>query len=332
MKRPYSNLLGILSLTAASSLGAQKSPRPKPSPPPTVAVTTPAPANDANQSRWSNFYAGVNAGQGWNQFKLDGFSIGYGNVSGINVPQRAIVIVPGTSSYFGAASTDWGSALALGLHAGYKRNAWNRIWRIEADFNSNSREGSTKYTVMLPGTALTLPTALRLERALHSSWTSSLRARGDGEWRGTLLYGTAGLAAARATATARDSTFTGGEAELAVRLPNFVFIPFGSGSSQTQTHLGWTVGVGTERNWSPRTTFALEYRYSNFGSKMYRLTAVDYLTANATQAQFDAYLAAHPGTYDGTSPAHGLIFPDPQKIRLSGAQVTARVNVRLPLW
>jgi opacity protein-like surface antigen len=178
---------------------------------------------------------------------------------------------------------------------------------------------------------------LHLQREMHIPWTSSLRVRGDADWRGNLVYGTVGLAAARATVTARDSTFAAPQPEVTFELPTFVFVPFGSGISQSQTHVGWTLGAGTEREWSSRTTIALEYRYSNFGMKTYNLAAVlPVLPANPTQAQSDNYFLlfekAFPGVIDGTSPAHGLILPEPQRIRLSGAQVTVRANVRLPLW
>lgn len=77
------------------------------------------------------------------------------------------------------------------------------------------------------------------------NWEASLRARAGVSFDAILLYATAGVAVANSTS------------EL-----------FGI-VDDTQTHVGWTVGVGVEAMVADNVSAKLEYRYSDFGSQQY---------------------------------------------------------------
>lgn len=77
------------------------------------------------------------------------------------------------------------------------------------------------------------------------NWTASLRARAGVSFDAILLYGTAGLAVANSTTEI-----------------------FGF-ADDTNTHVGWTVGVGAEAMVAENVSAKLEYRYSDYGSQTY---------------------------------------------------------------
>jgi opacity protein-like surface antigen len=81
------------------------------------------------------------------------------------------------------------------------------------------------------------------------NWEASLRARAGVAFDAVLLYATAGVAVANSTSE--------------------IF----SILDDTQTHIGWTVGIGAEAMVAENVSAKLEYRYSDFGSATY-----DYFT------------------------------------------------------
>jgi len=80
-------------------------------------------------------------------------------------------------------------------------------------------------------------------------WTGSIRGRLGFDGGAFLPYVTAGVAFANATAT--DVALV----------------------EDTQTHIGWTVGAGVEFAVADNVSLDLQYRYTDFGSKDYALTA-----------------------------------------------------------
>ena len=77
------------------------------------------------------------------------------------------------------------------------------------------------------------------------NWQGSIRGRLGFDGGSFLPYVTAGLAFANATV---DTTFP---------------------SSDTQTHIGWTAGVGVEFAVADNVSLDLQYRYSDYGSATY---------------------------------------------------------------
>ncbi|MDF2984005.1 MAG: hypothetical protein K0Q69_3777 [Devosia sp.] len=84
-----------------------------------------------------------------------------------------------------------------------------------------------------------------IERQIN--WEASLRARAGVSLDAILLYATAGVAVANSTTEI-----------------------FGF-ADDTQTHIGWTVGVGAEAMVSENVSVKAEYRYSDFGAADYEL-------------------------------------------------------------
>lgn len=79
-------------------------------------------------------------------------------------------------------------------------------------------------------------------------WTGSIRGRLGFDGGAFLPYVTAGVAFANATA-------------------------FDGAIEDTQTHIGWTAGAGVEFAVADNVSLDLQYRYTDFGSKEYALTA-----------------------------------------------------------
>jgi outer membrane immunogenic protein len=75
------------------------------------------------------------------------------------------------------------------------------------------------------------------------NWLASARGRVGYAIDSVLLYGTAGLAVANSTGT-------------------FLF-------DDTQTHVGWTAGIGAEVMVSDNVSLKAEYRYSDYGAESY---------------------------------------------------------------
>lgn len=76
-----------------------------------------------------------------------------------------------------------------------------------------------------------------------------------------LFYATGGAALARGKFTA-SGDYKGSE-------PDSRYIPLTT--SDSQTHIGWTVGAGIEKAFTPNLIGRLEARYTDFGSKSYNL-------------------------------------------------------------
>ena len=87
----------------------------------------------------------------------------------------------------------------------------------------------------------------------------------------TLLYVTGGLAVGDLKYTAQTTTsiqvFTPGLTGTTPRGAPFVLV--GAAASSSDTRVGWTVGAGVERKFSPNWSGKLEYLYLDLGSKTY---------------------------------------------------------------
>jgi outer membrane immunogenic protein len=121
-----------------------------------------------------------------------------------------------------------------GAHAGYNYQFANQfVLGVEGDIDYSNLNGDTHFTNPAPGTI-----------KFKTEWQGSARLRAGYAIDNFLLYATGGIAFANA--------------ELKV-----------NGSSDTNTHFGWTVGAGAEyaftQNWIGRA----EVRYSDFNKQGY---------------------------------------------------------------
>lgn len=82
------------------------------------------------------------------------------------------------------------------------------------------------------------------------NWVASARGRIGYAIDSVLLYGTAGLAVANSTGT--------------------LFI-----LNDTQTHVGWTAGIGAEVMVSDNVSLKAEYRFSDYGAESYYFDSID---------------------------------------------------------
>ncbi|OEO27912.1 hypothetical protein VW23_007315 [Devosia insulae DS-56] len=118
---------------------------------------------------------------------------------------------------------------SVGAQAGYNWQMDSVVFGIEGDVALAS----------IYGEDLSIPA----NRTIN--WTASLRGRLGYAWDAVLLYATAGVAVANTT----------GE----------VFII----DDVTETHVGWTVGVGAEAMVSDNVSAKLEYNYADYGAVTY---------------------------------------------------------------
>jgi outer membrane immunogenic protein len=80
---------------------------------------------------------------------------------------------------------------------------------------------------------------------VEQDWDASLRARLGYAFGDSMLYGIGGLAGTKATVD--------------------------NGGTDSQTHLGWTIGAGFETMLTQNVVGRVEYDYSNYGSKTYSI-------------------------------------------------------------
>jgi outer membrane immunogenic protein len=183
-----------------------------------VALASPSPAADftmpdaasiyANDD-WSGFYAGV----------FGGYAVGRA------VTQSSVSDEIGVSGGL------------LGVAAGVNHQLDNLVLGVEADIAWSNAEGS----VTCAANAL-------YECTGNLNWLSTFRARAGVAFDHALLYATAGLAIAGATATVTPAP------------------PTATGE-YSDTFLGWTVGVGGELKLTEAISVRAEYAYVDLGSR-----------------------------------------------------------------
>lgn len=197
---------------------------------------------------WWGAYIGLHAGGGWGEATDNLVETIVGNAGG----------GPNSGRF------DVDGALG-GFHAGYNIQSGGFVAGLEADVQGSGVDGGAGHW------GSSIPFSLIYEGflSLDPEWIASLRGRVGYAFNGVLVYATAGIAASDAElsyAGIRHNGATEGE-------------PFAY--SESQTHLGFTVGAGVEvafgENWSGR----VEARYFDFGEETY-----DFPTG-AVDADFD---------------------------------------------
>lgn len=141
-----------------------------------------------------------------------------------------------------------GAALG-GLHAGYNWQNGAFVYGLEADVDFTGLKRGKNFNtyngnISLGGSLFT-----------ESDLQASLRARAGIAIDSWLLYGAAGIAVAQVEVSA-------------VGNPNSITYPL---VSDTNAHIGWTVGAGIETAFSPNWIGRVEARYTDFGPEAYDL-------------------------------------------------------------
>ncbi|SFZ80603.1 outer membrane immunogenic protein [Devosia enhydra] len=185
---------------------------------------------------WTGPYIGLHAGYGWGDETDD--------QSGLFPSAPSFPGFPG-GPFPGADAFDM-SGFVGGIHAGYTHQLPSGIvLGFEGDLDYADISGGAQGIYREGFSLRTL--------GLTSHWQGSLRARTGYAIDNALLYGTAGVAFA-------DGTLTNSGFNESDPIPS---------SSETRTHVGWTVGLGAEyaftQNWIGRA----EVRYTEFLQQSY---------------------------------------------------------------
>ncbi|WP_082434456.1 outer membrane protein [Devosia sp. A16] len=146
---------------------------------------------------------------------------------------------------------DQSGAWLGGLHAGYNWQSGGFVYGLEGDVDFTGLKRGKNFNTYNGN--ISLGGSLFME----SDVQASLRARAGLAIDSWLLYGAAGIAVARAEVSV-------------VGNPNSITYPL---VSDTNTHVGWTIGAGIETAFSPNWIGRVEARYTDFGAQAYDLGA-----------------------------------------------------------
>ena len=260
MKRILIAGVAICSLMTSHASAADLAPRPY----------TKAPVMAESVYNWTGFYVGINGGYSW----------GSANTTLAPSPFAAIFPLPASVPF----RQDVNGGIAGG-QAGYNWQI-DRKWvvGIEGDVQWSGERSSRSLSLVsarygsfgngIPNPALgpdfnsiaTLATNLSYDL----QWFATFRARGgvlvDPQ---TLLYATGGLAVGEFRYSSQPTlslqVFTpglGGTTPLGAPA-----VLAGAAASSSDTRVGWTLGGGIERKFSPNWSGKLEYLYMDLGTK-----------------------------------------------------------------
>ncbi len=161
--------------------------------------------------------------------------------------------MPGYVRVNGACVADFGDmrpadkfdlrGFVAGLHAGRNWQRGSMVYGVEGDID---------YAGIKGGADFAYDGGVSGHLSLRSDLQASLRLRLGYAVDRTLFYGTGGIALGQAKLEASSG---------------------GVSVSDSNTHIGWTLGAGVERAFSPKWIGRIEARYTDFGSKDYDLGA-----------------------------------------------------------
>jgi outer membrane immunogenic protein len=220
---------------------------------------------------WTGFYVGLNGGYSWGRANTT-----FTGLAALPPPFPVAALAPFRTNVNG------------GLAGGQLGYNWqvDRKWLlgVEGDIQwSGERSSSTQTAVgprygsnivgipVLAGPDFNAIITQTANLSYDLQWFATFRGRAG--WLAdpqTLLYGTGGLAVGGFRYSAQTTTslqvFGPG---LGGTTPGFAFSVAGVTASQTDTRVGWTLGAGAERKFTPNWSAKLEYLYLDFGSKSF---------------------------------------------------------------
>lgn len=180
---------------------------------------------------WTGGYVGLHAGYAWGR---ENDNLSDFILEETPLPQ-AVDDEPLTADEFDV------DGFIGGAHAGYNWQSGNYVFGVEGDIDYADITGGSDFDYVGDGDG-------RL--GFKSDWQGSLRARLGYAMDTWLLYATGGIAF--------------GHAELDASAE-------GVSATDDNTHIGWTVGAGVEKAFTPNWIGRLEVRYTDFGSEGYDL-------------------------------------------------------------
>jgi outer membrane immunogenic protein len=200
--------------------------------------------------RWQGFYLGANAGYGWANFghRFDPGASGNGG-SG---PASGLFAPDAMGGYF----TSSGTGGLYGLHAGYNQQ-WDRlVGGIELSAALTDIRAQTTN----PFGAQTDPNATY---TTNIRWLATLAPRVGLAWEQFLVFGKAGVAAARLSSQLNSTSALGCLAG------GFGGIAGPCSFTEERNHIGVVVGAGVEYQLTPSWVLGVEYNYLDLSTENY---------------------------------------------------------------
>jgi outer membrane immunogenic protein len=246
----------MLMFAAGPALGADIPARP---------MVTKAPPVVAPAPTWNGCYIGAHAGGSWTDWHDSGLP--HATAAAGNP-----IADPGDPIVFGYSGDFSSSGFAGGVQGGCDRQYGQWVWGSVTDFTWTDRSATSAPFQIVPVSPTTLSNAETLEvRLKHFGTVRSRIGWVGGNW---MLYGTGGLAWAKAEASIRGSSFS----------PATGTVSF-AGSDEAY-HLGWTAGVGLEWMFMAGWSLGVEYLHLDFHDADYRFGNIgSNVTVNQALAQ-----------------------------------------------
>lgn len=278
------------------------------------------------QYNWTGFYIGPNIGAANNNFTFgdintNSFGTTYPGaafyqISNVQVPNRGIVVVPGTTRPVAMSSTKK-TTFSGGVQLGYMKQYNQWTFGLEGDVNYSSAKASQNVDDTVPPTALSWISMYGFHHSATTNFTESLRAKFGYVKNNSLIYATIGAIFTNIKIKAADyyNTTTywavpwiDNATHPTPAQDNFVATQLNESASHFT--VGLTLGVGYEWRLSDKVSAAIEYRYS---------------TSSFTFTSDSSVIVAHQT--DARPVYSGQLPPNFQKIKLITNQVTARLNI-----
>ena len=207
-----------------------------------------APPPPAPVYNWTGWYAGLNAGGGWESGDIDNIS----TLVCILSPELCPLPIPGQfdtdpSGFIGGGQLGYNYQFAPHWVAG-----------LETDFQGADIKGNANVTnaILVPNGAINAVTGTANQKL---DWFGTLRGRlGWLPINPLLVYATGGLAYGHVQT---DISFLERTTFGALRIQNGAV-----NNSQSNTRAGWTVGGGLEWMFAPRWSLKAEYLYYDLGT------------------------------------------------------------------
>jgi opacity protein-like surface antigen len=267
---------------------------------------------------WTGFYIGPNIGAAYSKLLIPAYNQDFSQISGINVPNRGIVIVPGTEYPIqGGSATK--TSFTGGIQLGYMRQYHDWAFGLEADANYLSVTAFEDRDDSLPATALVWHSAYGFHRKASVQLTESIRAKIGHVMNNSLAYLTVGAAFAGMKATAMDYWNAPGywaqpwiDNAPHPKPTEVNYVGTSRNQSSNLFGVGLSIGAGYEKVFSDIISAAVEYRYSMPSANF--TTTVDTTT---------------PAPTDSRPVYRGVIGGSTQKMKLTTNQLTVRLNINL---